>query len=335
MRRIALSLLLCAVLAPARGADLSSEGLKVLSRVIRQDGGTWKVYYVIRYDGVPVDIRDDPIPFELHGDVSNSRVPFHSRPATIDLVSSWWYRDRDNVLIAKGDEWVLPTRNECKFLASARLDCGRHDSKLIPGDVLKVSVDLVHRHAPYGNYDPLLGIFRLDITFGTTKLHDILRLDHEDYKAYPRLPSGALAPSYVEGNYSSAYYVSPPESFYASAHISRYARFTTRDIPVRGSTVMCLRFWYLIARNSGHCDVIIKQYSDIPNSYFALESAGVRRELNTVGHWTYCTVKFRVPAEATCIDLSFGFPYEVDVGEMWIDDIELIPGGRPAAELRP
>src|SRR5262249_32031170 len=121
---------------------------------------------------------------------------------------------------------------------------------LAPGDTLRVRLRLVHQHFLYGMYDPLLGRRTLDLRLGSVVLHESLPLDREHHVA--QAPSTWT--SIPEEHRDTRQFVSPPDSLHLEAHVpgNQYYRFPEQ--PVRYSTKMRLRYWYLVAPGTeGEC----------------------------------------------------------------------------------
>ena len=82
-------------------------------------------------------------------------------------------------------------------------------------------------------------------TFGRASVSDIVPLDHEQYVAQPRF-SWSEPP---EERRDTRHAVSGPDSLHLEAHVPGHQYYRYVDRPVRYSTPMRLRFWYLIAAN--------------------------------------------------------------------------------------
>ena len=63
------------------------------------------------------------------------------------------------------------------------------------------------------------------------------------------------------------------------------------------------------------------------NRLAPLHEAGFEERLKAIGHWTKYERIVQTEPEATRLILEFKIVGEVDVGEMWIDDVSLEPLG--------
>jgi hypothetical protein len=120
--------------------------------------------------------------------------------------------------------------------------------------------------------------------------------------------------------------VSGPDSLHLEAHVPGHQYYRFPERPVRYSTKMRLRFWYLIAAGTeGECKVGVIQYKDTPTSWRKLEAGGFEQCLKAVGRWTKVERIVQTESEATTLVLEFKIVGESEVGEMWIDDVCLEP----------
>src|SRR5262249_4793698 len=116
-------------------------------------------------------------------------------------------------------------------------------------------------------------------------------------------------------------YVSAPDSLHLEAHVpgNQYYRFPEQ--PVRYSTRMRLRYWYLAAPGTeGECRARLAQYKDTPTAWKVLSDGGREECLTTVGRWVHVDRTFRTEPDATTRALDFRI-VGADVGELWIDDV--------------
>ena len=95
---------------------------------------------------------------------------------------------------------------------------------------------------------------------------------------------------------------------------------------------MRLLFWYLIAAGTeGECRVRVGQNKDTPLAWRQLHEAGFEDRLKSVGRWTRYERIVLTEPEATRLILEFKIVGEIDVGEMWIDDVSVESVGSAAA----
>ena len=187
-------------------------------------------------------------------------------------------------------------------------------------------IRLEHQHVLYGDYDPLLGIRAVAITLGGGTVRDLVPLDCEQYLAQPKF----TWPEPPEERRDTRYAVTGPDSLHLEAHVPGHHYYRFPDRPVRYDTKMHLRFWYLIAAGTeGECRARITQYKDTPTSWRMLNGAGFEGCLKVVGRWTRVEHVVTTGAEATALGLQFRIASEIDIGEMWIDDVSLEPVRSP------
>ena len=95
---------------------------------------------------------------------------------------------------------------------------------------------------------------------------------------------------------------------------------------MRYNTKMRLRFWYLIAAGTeGEARVRVAQNKDTPLTWSPLHEATIEEQLKTIGRWTKFERIIQTAPEATRLVLEFKITSEVEIGEMWIDDMSLEP----------
>ncbi len=185
---------------------------------------------------------------------------------------------------------------------------------------LRLRID--HQHILYGDYDPLLGIRTLELTLGRSVIRDILPLDREQYLAQPKY-TWPEPPDRDTQHFHSA-----PDSLHLQAGVQGRQSYRFQERPVRYNTKMKLRFWYLIAAGTeGECRVRVGQNKDTPLAWRQLHEAGFEERLKAIGHWTKYERIIQTEPEATRLILEFKIVGEIDVGEMWIDDVSLEPLG--------
>ena len=189
---------------------------------------------------------------------------------------------------------------------------------------MRVRLRLEHQHILYGEYDPLLAVRAVTLTLGSASVGDVVPLDREQYLAQPRF----TWPEPPEERRDTRHAVSGPDSLHLEAHVPGHQYYRYLERPVRYSTKMRLRFWYLIAAGTeGDCKVRVAQYKETPISWRMLNNGGFEQCLKTVGRWTKVERIIQTESEATTLTLEFKIVGDTEVGEMWIDDVSLEPVG--------
>jgi hypothetical protein len=318
---------------------------------VTQEGGSWRLDFAIRYRGEE-DLEFTPatVSFSSVGFVSNSRALGHGvprlsrvdtmcrpRPLSFQTSTDWGGRRMSGFALQAPIPKIC-TEEAHIFLWKARREDVVEGTiadvalcvpdapiilRLNPGDVLRVRAYLHHRHIPCGDYDPLLGGRDVCLTFheaGDYQEH--LNLDPEQYVAQP-LPWWREPPAERRDD---RYFHSPPDSLHIQAHIpgNQYYRFPER--PVRYGTRTRLRFWYLIARGTeGQCFARVSQYMDTPTAWKVLNEGAHDLDLTIVGRWTKVERVFRTESDTTTLAIDFRINSNSDLGEMWIDDVDLVP----------
>ena len=195
---------------------------------------------------------------------------------------------------------------------------------LSPGAIVRARLRLEHQHILYGEYDLLLAVRAVTLTLGSASVRDIVPLDREQYLAQPRF----TWPEPPEERRDTRHAVSGPDSLHLEAHVPGHQYYRYPERPVRYSTKMRLRFWYLIAAGTeGECKVKVGQYKETPISWRTLSSGGFEQCLKTIGRWTKVERIIQTEPEATTMTLEFKIVGDSEVGEMWIDDVSLEPVG--------
>jgi hypothetical protein len=176
----------------------------------------------------------------------------------------------------------------------------------------------------FGDYDPLLADRKVELALGNSRVRDLLVLDREQYVAQPKF----TWPEPPEERRDSRHAISGPDSLHLEAHVPghHYYRFPGR--PVRYSSKMRLRFWYLIAAGTeGECRVRLTQFKDTPTSWRTLHNGDFEQTLKTIGRWTKVEHIIQTEPEATMLTIEFQIAGDTDIGEMWIDDVSADPIG--------
>jgi hypothetical protein len=335
--------------------DVSSERghLSLVNRSVTQDQGAWVVDYRLRYTSeTGVIITPEKIAVKVEGWVSNSRVVSHALPRWSSLVIAHGpdlsaisevvaaaddaQRCRERLVVSVWTEdggpfsAGLSTPNNAKTEGSQPLAAGLTEPTTVlplslgPDAIVRVRLRLEHQHILYGEYDPLLAMRAVTLTLGLTSVGDIVPLDREQYLAQPKF----TWPEPPEDRRDTHHAVSGPDSLHLEAHVPGHQYYRFHERPVRYSTKMRLRFWYLIAAGTeGDCKVGVAQCKDTPLSYRRLSSGGFEQCLSIVGRWTKVERMIQTESEATILTLEFKIVGETEVGEMWIDDISLEPVG--------
>jgi hypothetical protein len=185
-----------------------------------------------------------------------------------------------------------------------------------------VRLRIDHDHMLYGDYDPLLGVRTVEVSFGALVVRDVVPLDREQYLAQPKYSW----PQPGEERRDTHHFVSAPDSLHLEADVPGHRSYRFQERPVRYNTKMRLRFWYLVAAGTdGEALVRVAQNKDTPLCWRQLHAATVEEQLKTIGRWTRYERVIQTEAEATRLVLEFKITGDADVGEMWIDDLSLEP----------
>jgi hypothetical protein len=290
----------------------------------------WIVRYKLRYEGdTPLELSASDVNVDYESWVSNSRAKPHTTPrksttrfalsetnsiqATVISNSNDRHRCRERISlsIATGDRPPTePLPAKTTFLPV----------RVTPGQTIWLFLTLEHEHFLYGTYDPLLGVRKLDIQLGPCRLIDTIPLDSEQAPATPRVKLSAPPKERLD----QRQFRSTPESLYLAADVPGYQYFRFDDMPVRYGTQFKLSFWYLVAVGTeGSCNVRVMEYQDTPNAWYRLDG-GFDEPITLQGRWRKFEQTFQTRDETTTMALDFRI-VGANVGEMWIDDIELTP----------
>jgi hypothetical protein len=322
-----------------------------LDRRVAQDQGAWVINYRLRRTGqTGIVVLPEQIAVKVEGWVSNSRIASHAVPrwSRLDiphgpdmavmtevisapdeahrcrerLAVSTWTEDENarSQPYHKGNTVAMHARQT----ASSSDQVSLLPLSLAPQSIVRVCLRLEHQHILYGDYDPLLATRAIVLTVGSMTVRDLVPLDQEEYLALPRFSW----PEPPEERRDTRHAISGPDSLHIEAHVPGHQYYRYPERPVRYSTKMRLRFWYLIAAGTeGECRVAIAQYKDTPTSWRKLNDGGFEQTLRTIGHWTKVERVIQTETEATTLTLEFKIVGETDIGEMWIDDVSLDPIG--------
>lgn len=265
---------------------------------ISQVGSDW----IIEYRNLKPFIS---ISYEISGFVSNSRVPGHSIPKKSTLTG-----DRNCELISDINDEI-----RCREKISLENIRGF----FIYSYINNVKFIIHHEHGIYGVLNPLFGRRKIKLILDDKKYTSIANFNEQEVY-YPPTNLEEIP----EERREKSYYISPPDSLYLGAHSSnRYYRF--REKSVRYSSQMRLTFYYMIATNTEvECGCRIFQYKDLPTSWKKIDNHcyEFKLEPNKIG-WKKVEYLFKTAPEATSITIEFKMSGESEVGEMWVDDINL------------
>ena len=333
--------------------------LALIERGLTQDQGAWIIDYRLRNTGpTGVIITPEELRVKVAGWVSNSRVASHTLPRWSSVSVS---PSIDSVAVSE----VITTADELhrcheRLTLSARAeDQSQHDENptsrreasarvatapisatqpirlqmlqsLGPGDTMHVRLRIEHQHNLYGDYDPLLGVRTVELTLGKSVVQDIVPLDREQYLAQPKY----TWPEPPDDRRDARHFISGPDCLHLEADVLGHQSYRYQERPVHYNTRMRLRFWYLIAVGTeGECRVRVAQNKDTPLAWRPLHEARIEEGLKTIGRWTRFDRIIQTEPEATRLILEFKIVGDIDVGEMWIDDVSLesvgdaAPGG--------
>jgi hypothetical protein len=312
------------------GSDPSSHRLTLLDRQISQQGSRWLVRYQIRYDGPDaLELAASDLQVDYDAWVSNSRSKPHTSPR----------RSQTRFSISESSAvqtTVISNTNErqrCRERISLAVSCGEKPlaepvagkMNLLPirvasGQFVWLYFSFEHEHFLYGNYDPLFGERKLDIQLGPCRLIDSLVLDTEQSCTIPPVKLSNPPKERLDNRQ----FRSGPDSLYLAADVPGYQYFRFDDMPVRYGTRFKLSFWYLVAVGTeGSCHTRVMEYQDTPNAWYRLDG-GFDEPMAARGRWRQFEHTFTTRDETTTMALDFRI-VGANVGEMWIDDIELSP----------
>jgi hypothetical protein len=340
------------------GKNSTPSTLALVERTVTQDQGAWVVDYRLRHTGqAGVIVTPEEIAVKVEGWASNSRVASHAVPrwsslavsrgpvlsaiseviAAVDeahrcrerLVVSVWTEDQAPIRPGQGDRSRAAAGVPAVDPGPAPIPVSAEPTAILPfslgpGAIVFVRLRIEHQHILYGDYDPLLAVRTVVLTLGTAAVRDVVPLDREQYLAQPKF----TWPEPPEERRDTRYAISAPDSLHLEAHVPGHQYYRYPERPVRYSTKLRLRFWYLIAAGTeGECLVRVGQYKETPTSWRELKSGGFEQCLKTIGRWTKVERIVQTESEATTLTLEFKIVCETEVGEMWIDDVSLEPVG--------
>ena len=291
----------------------------------------WVIAYTVQYNGDdPINPSACDINLKYEAWVANSSCPSHGIPkkshaefnlaqanpflATVIDSSNDKRKCKENIFlgITKQIEDVdLPTLVRSAFLPI----------NLKKGDRLKIFLICAHDHFLYGTYDPLLGEREIEITIAGNTIKDTISLNQELSPARTVVKLSTPPKERMDDRQ----FRSAPDSLYLAADVPGFQYFRFDDIkPIRRRTEFKLSFSYLIAVGTeGTCHARIMEYQDTPNAWYRLDG-GFDQQLPLQGRWQKFEQTFRALDDATTIALDFRI-VGANVGELWIDDLELVP----------
>ena len=290
----------------------------------------WVVRYQVRYEGdTPLDLSASDLCVDYEAWVSNSRAKPHTTPR----------RSQTRFALSETSSiqtTVIPHSNDrsrCREKISLAITTGDKPAAepspaktnfiplhLAPGQTIWLYLTLEHDHFLYGTYDPLLGARQLEICLGPCRLIDSIPLDTEQAPAIPLVRLSAPPKERLD----QRQFHSAPDSLYLAADVPGYQYFRFDDMPVRYGTQFKLSFWYLIAVGTeGNCQVRVMEYQDTPNAWYRLDG-GFDEQMAVQGRWHKFEQSFQTRDETTTMALDFRL-VGANVGEMWVDDVELVP----------
>jgi hypothetical protein len=357
---VVLALMCVLSLAPwdVYGTGHLAPSFNLVDRAVSQDQGAWVIDYRLRNDTrAGVIVTPDEIRLKVEGWVSNSRVASHAVPrwsflAVAARADSTTFSDVNNAVdesLRCRERLVISVSSEGQSrsdLSSSTMSVDSPTTAIIPpassalmtlsvlslgpGEIMHLRLRIDHQHDLYGEYDPLLGIRTVELTLGGSVIRDVLPLDREQYLAQPKY----VWPELPVERRDTHHFVSAPDSLHLEADVQGHQSYRYQERPVRYNTRMKLRFWYLIAAGTeGECRVRVGQNKDTPLAWRQLHEAGFEERLKTIGRWTKYERTVQTEPEATRLILEFKIVGDINVGEMWIDDVSMeslgitAPGG--------
>lgn len=358
--RVAVCMAACLLATPHVSGDTPAmPSFKLIGRTVTQDQGAWVVDYRLRHVGkTGIIVTPEEIGIRVEGWVSNSRIASHALPrwslltstratelsAVFDVIPSVdeSQRCRERLLTSIWAEeqasWSpsppppnAPATDVGSFPATGLvLTSGAAVTSLSlrPEAILHVRLRLDHQHMIFGDYDPLLAIRKIELTLGNSMVRDVVALDREQYLAQPKFS----LPEPPQERRDSRHAITGPDSLHLEAHVPGHHYYRFPECPVRYSSKIRLRFWYLIATGTeGECRVRVTQTKDTPTSWRPLHNGDYEEMLKTVGRWTKVERIIQTESEATRLSVEFQIVGDTDVGEMWIDDVSVDPMGCAAS----
>ncbi len=309
-------------------AQQQSPAFRVRSSAWTEGGTCVADIELLNDSAAPVELNPEELTITYRGVVSNSACKAHTVPARVEGRVNGIGRAA-HVLVRASD----CDRERCVETASVELlgADGRDQRRIVsvaPGEGIILRIRFQHEHFLFGRYDPLIGQRELLLSWGPVFAK--LRLVHEQPQSFQGAGEINLEPS--PSRQDPTFYSSAPGSLYLAADIPGYQYYRFADVPVRYGSYWLLRFRYAIALGTtASCRVRIVEYQDAPR-YWRRLGGGFDCELVRQGGWVTFERRFRVGPETTTLALDFRLTGS-DVGEMWVDDVQLIP--LPLAKTSP
>lgn len=291
------------------------------------EGGTSVVLLEIRNPFPnPTELKLSGLAIDYSAVLANSACKPHAIPRRVRAVVS--DASAGAVVVVKEGKTQKDRCSERIRIASIQPKPVDGVVRLDQGASVTLRLEFFHDHFLYGEYDPLLGAREITVRWGPlVAMAKVL---------FPEQVSGRAATT-VElepsrGRQDPTFYTSAPGSLYLAADIPGYQYYRFDDVRVRYNSTWTLRFRYAIARGTrAACYVRVVEYQDAPR-YWRRLGGGFDCELTEQGRWVTFERTFRVGPETTTLAVDFRVTGS-DVGEMWVDDVELVPspvrGGNP------
>ena len=159
----------------------------------------------------------------------------------------------------------------------------RRPCSLAPGGVAPGPAPAGAPALPLRHMTPCSAAATLELRLGAA---DAPRRPAAGPRAVPRPAQGRPGPSPPADRKDTRHFVSAPDSLHLEAHVpgNQYYRFPEQ--PVRYSTRMRLRFWYLIAPGPRASSAPgSPSTSESPTAWKVLSDGGPERALTVVGRW--------------------------------------------------
>ena len=332
------------------GAGPPRPSLTLVDRAIGQDQGAWVIEYRLRnVAGAGLIVTPEDIRLKVQGWVSNSRVASHAVPrwssviitpvvdptASSEVINavdesqrcrerlaiSVWGEGRPRLGSSSAVRSVEPPPALASPAAGLAL-LPLAPISLGPGEKMHLRLRIDHQHTLYGDYDPLLGVRTIEMTLGKSIVRDTLPLDREQYLAQPKY----TWPEPPEERRDTRHFVSAPDSLHLEADVQGHQSYRYQEQP----------------RALQHQDEVAilvpnrrRHRRRVPGAPRAkqrhatrlrpLHEAAFEERLKTIGRWTKYELIVQTEPEATRLILEFKIVGEIDIGEMWIDDVNLEP----------
>lgn len=325
----------------------ANRSLIVLERSMtleRGDWMRWRIDYHLRHTGTKTLILPpSDVAATVAGWVSNSRANGHAVPrcveveatgsgglsGTVEVIASEdeAHRCRERLVLQAwpGESGPEPPEPVADALHRNIPPDEQPELEIAPGSTLRVRLFLEHQHHLCGPHTALLGMRTLSLRLGSATLNDRLPLDRQARldtlsTAWPPPPPGEFLDSKI--------FLSAPDSLHLEAHVPGHRSYRFPEYrQVDGGSRMRLSFWYLISPGTaGRCQARVTQCRDLPSSFKTLYDGEVIENLPVTGRWVRVDRVIPIAPEATVVTIDFRITdAQVDMGELWIDDVSLTP----------